>query len=286
MLSRQLENALASASFLNIQHPLLACLPLLLSINVFSCRDNYKLHSPLRLPISSQVDNIHAVEEKWKHISDLIGKMDPVDNAPVNAANGSDDAKRSAKETVLRRFREATEKWPKMLADERLFWQQHPDSVLTSPFPPGADHSGFVIQPNPRQPGALSEMGKWLLDVIDNPISDLCSSPIILPEQLRTSISSLHTAESEAAAPGGCKVARPDVQLYLHSDASKTRPVGRIAYNPSVDLSVGHIAIVMGERAETPGGRGWDLVEIINYDNATSEFQASRNSVCWVLLFC
>lgn len=198
------------------------------------------------------------VEAKWKEVEKVVKDAG---KGGENKTDGSVAGERP-KEKVNRRFEEAMRVWHKLFEDERVFWSTRGDARQAE-FGDGLDTKGFVVQHERKEGRDVSEVGKWLLESLDKECCNCEEAPEVVNVEVKKKLEEVMRMEEVAKSARGCKVGRSDVQLFLHSDASKTKPQSRLAYNPKTDLQVGHVAVVKAVPEDTPGGRGWDLVQVV-----------------------
>ena len=194
------------------------------------------------------------MEKKWEAVASSISgsRQGP----PLQ-----DPAAQSAKERFVQRLGEARKVWPKLLAAEKEFWASQPADAVSAPFPADWDHCGFVCTPEQRAVGKLSDAGVWLYRALDNKLPPSCPPPPSVSAKMLQAVLTMWEDEAAAAAPGGCKIGRPLVNLALHSSKHQ-KPVSRNEYDPAKDLQLGECAVVLMDADQTPGNRGWDLVMV------------------------
>ena len=166
-------------------------------------------------------------------------------------------------QAYLNRFLEAKIVYPLIFEEETSFWSTHPADAVYAPFPDNTITGTFVypLKPLPDHPKPLTTTGKWLLSSLD--IVDAPPPPdATISDDLRLRMDQLWRDEKDGLKAFGCKTGRDLTVLTLYSSEGR-KPEGRTAFNPATDVSKGQCALVrMAEANDTPGQRGWDIVEV------------------------
>lgn len=244
--------------------------------------------------LQSQIDNLDLVGQKWKAIVTKLDKHTkaaglatggvPAEDTGASPGGGQAEGEQdgsgaaplqpASAQRYMTRLSEARVKLPAFLKEEADFWADKGPSAKSAPFAPGHNHGGFMVSPSKREPDALTPQARWALSALDNTGHDVPDGLEINPT-IKKAFDDLWYAELDSAsAHNGCKKARDDSVLTLHSSAGKPPP-SRLAFNPDKDVCEGDCAVVKMDRVDTPGGRGWDFVEVSRLDPANEEHGVS-----------
>ena len=195
----------------------------------------------------------HAAEDLLEPAAD---DQQPMDEPAADGPSHAQSFKHIAE--MLRETWEASNKWwTDFFNVEKSYWSTQPDDAVTGEYPKDQHFVDF-----PSELSATSRvltqseksMAKRLIAALDDLSMDVSD---ILPasNEIAKTMKVAHTLETNMERPE-----EEDV-LYLYSSQG-TKPDRRIAYEPTTDLVVGHVAVVKVQMDDSSGLRGWDVVEV------------------------
>jgi len=225
-----------------------------------------------------KVEDLDKVKLHWEAILDIMKpgseqvevEADITEGGLLDRMDSSDDDYEASKTTfteqvgieLRKKWAESNGWWQELFKSENAYWSAKPEGTKSAAYPAIKEEDlPFLTLPCQMEPrgGKKIEEGEAIMHVLDNMVNYTNNFPPALIGLVSRLCIEAIEKEKELVArrpPEG------DTTLYLHSSESSTKPPSNTAYCPTLDLEVGHAAIVKVETDQSSGGRGWDVVEV------------------------